>query len=139
MGDSLRVDPWGAVEMTSPAGSGAVTCARVFKVRVGHGQEAAYERYLQQVVEPIDAIAHAAGVFAHMHAVRPEDPDAGWTHARVFFFSSDAQRQRFGDTMAQAAAQFDGSPAATERRKALAATLRATVGTSDYRVGGAAD
>ena len=69
-----------------------------------------------------------------MHAVRPEDPGADWTHARVFFFTDDAQRQRFTDTMAQAAAQFDGSGAATERRKALAATLRATVGTLDYRV-----
>ncbi|MBL8336193.1 MAG: hypothetical protein JNM97_05425, partial [Rhodoferax sp.] len=50
----------------------AVTCARAFKVRVRPGQEAAYEQYLQDVVEPIDAIAHAADVFAHMHAMRPE-------------------------------------------------------------------
>jgi len=120
--------------MTASASSTAVVCARAFKVRVIPGQEAAYERYLQEVVEPIDAIAHAAAVFAHMHAMRPEDPSCGWTHARVFFFSDDTQRERFTDTMAQAAAQFDGSPAATERRKALAATLRATVGTSDYRV-----
>jgi hypothetical protein len=120
--------------MTSSASPSSVVCARAFKVRVLPGQEAAYARYLQEVVEPIDAIAHAAGVFAHMHAVRPEDPGADWTHARVFFFTDDAQRQRFTDTMAQAAAQFDGSGAATERRKALAATLRVTVGTSDYRV-----
>ena len=120
--------------MSGSASPATVVCARAFKVRVLPGQEAAYERYLREVVEPIDAIAHAAGVFAHMHAMRPENPDAGWTHARVFFFADDAQRDRFTDTMARAAAQFDGLPAATERRKALAATLRATVGTSDYRV-----
>ena len=52
--------------------SHVVTCARAFKVRVIPGQETAYEGYLREVVEPIDAIAHAAGVFAHMYAVRPE-------------------------------------------------------------------
>ena len=113
-----------------------VTCARAFKVRVIPGQEAAYEGYLREVVEPIDAIAHAAGVFAHMYAVRPEETGADWTHARVFLFTDEAQRQRFTDTMAQAAAQFDGSPEATERRKTLASTLRTTVGTSNYRVSG---
>jgi hypothetical protein len=116
--------------------SHAPTCARAFKVRVIPGQEAAYERYLREVVEPIDAIAHAAGVFARMHALRPEDPGADWTHARMFFFNDEAQRQRFTETMAQAAAQFDGSPAATERRKAHAMALRTTVGTSDYQVSG---
>jgi len=117
-------------------GMAAVTCARAFKVRALPGHEAAYERYLHEVVEPIDAIAHAAGVFAHMHAMRPEDSGAGYTHARVFFFTDAAQRERFTGTMAQAAAGFDGSREATERRKALAATLRATVGTSDFRVSG---
>lgn len=111
-----------------------VRCARMFKVRVLPGQEAAYERYLREVVEPIDAMAHEAGVFAYMHALRPEGQDAGWTHARVFYFTDDAQRQRFAEDMARAAARFDGSADATERRKALAATLRDTVGTSDYRV-----
>lgn len=110
--------------------------ARAFKVRVLPGQEEAYERYLREAVEPIDAIAHDAGVFAHMIAMRPEDAGAGWTHARVFFFTSPAQRQAFTEAMAQAAARFDGSPAATERRLALAATLREKVGTSDYRVSG---
>lgn len=121
--------------MSHPA-SATVCCARAFKVRVLPGQEAAYERYLRDVVEPIDAMAHEAGVFAHMHALRPEGDGAHWTHARVFFFSDEAQRQRFTEDMAAAAARFDGSPAATERRKALAATLRETVGTSDYRVSG---
>jgi hypothetical protein len=113
-----------------------VTCARAFKVRVRPGQEAAYEQYLQDVVEPIDAIAHAADVFAHMHAMRPEDPGANWTHARVFFFRDEAQRARFTETMAQAAAQFDGSAAATAPRTARADTLRETVGTSNYCVSG---
>lgn len=121
--------------MTHPAGPVAC-CARAFKVRVLPGQEAAYERYLRDVVEPIDAMAHEAGVFALMHALCPEGDGADWSHARVFFFADEAQRQRFTDDMAAAAARFDGSPAATERRKALAATLRETVGTSDYRVSG---
>lgn len=110
--------------------------ARAFKVRVLPGREDAYERYLKEAVEPIDAIAHEAGVFDHMIAIRPEDDTAAWTHARVFFFIDEDQRQRFAHAMAEAAARFDGSPAATERRKALAATLRQTVSTSDYRVSG---
>ena len=67
--------------------------ARAFKVRVLPGQEEAYERYLREAVEPVDAIALDAGVFAHMIAMRPEDTGACWTHARVFFFTSQAQRQ----------------------------------------------
>jgi len=82
--------------------SDCVTCARAFKVRVIPGQEAAYGGYLREVVEPIDAIAHAAGVFAHMYAVRPEDPGTDWPHARVFPFTDEAQRQRFTETTAQA-------------------------------------
>jgi hypothetical protein len=122
--------------MNSPASSAAVCLARAFKVRVFPGQEDAYERYLREAVEPIDAIAHEAGVFAHMVAMCPEDACGDWTHARVFFFTDATQRERFTEAMAQAAARFDGTAAAAERRLALAATLREKVGTSDYRVSG---
>ncbi len=113
-----------------------VVCARSFRVRVLPGQEAAYERYLRDVVEPIDAMAHAAGVFAQMLAMRPEYAGADWTHARVFLFADTAQRDRFTAAMAQAAGRFDGDAAATARRKAFADTLRVTVGNYDYAVSG---
>lgn len=113
-----------------------LVCARAFRVRVLPGQEEAYARYLHDVVEPIDAMAHDAGVFAHMLAMRPEYAGAAWTHARVFFFADTAQRERFTATMAQAAARFDGDAEATARRKAYADTLRVTVGNFDYAVSG---
>lgn len=120
--------------MTDATSTAAPTCAREYKVRVHPGQEEAYERYLREVVEPIDALAHTQHVFAHMYALRPEYPDAGWTHSRVFLFRDRAQRERFTQAMAASASQYDGSAAATERRKALAATLRDTVGNFDYTV-----
>jgi hypothetical protein len=113
----------------------ATTCARAFKVRVIAGQEEAYARYLREVVEPIDALAHEAGVFAHMLAMRPESPGADWTHARVFFFADTAQRERFTAAMAACAGRFDGSAEATVKRKAFADTLRVALGSSDYAVG----
>ena len=112
-----------------------VVCARAFRVRVLPGQEAAYARYLREVVEPIDALAHGEGVFAQMFAIRPEAPGADWTHARVFLFRDMLQRERFTEAMAACALRFDGAADATARRKAFADTLRVALGGRDYTVG----
>ncbi len=112
-----------------------VVCARAFRVRVLAGQEDAYARYLREVVEPIDAMAHEAGVFAQMLAIRPEAPDADWSHARVFLFRDLAQRSRFTEAMAACATRFDGSAEATTARKAFADRLRVALGSRDYAVG----
>lgn len=113
-----------------------VVCARAFRVRVVPGQEAAYTRYLREVVEPIDALAHEAGVFAQMFAIRPETPGADWTHARVFLFRDTQQREGFTEAMAACAVRFDGGADATAKRKAFADTLRVALGSRDYAVGG---
>ena len=58
-----------------------VICARAFHVRVLAGQEEAYARYLREVVEPIDAMAHEAGVFRDGAAPAGDAPTERITQA----------------------------------------------------------
>ena len=110
-----------------------MTFARMFKFLILPGQEHAYAGYLRDVVTPIDEAAHKAGVFDRLHTIMP-DGEAGWNHGRVFLFIDRAQRDAFAARMAEQAAAFDGSAAATARRKAFAETLRRQVGISDFQV-----
>lgn len=126
--------------MSHPLSNQPVTCLRSFRVRVRPGQEEAYTRYVAEVVEPIDRIAHAADVFVDVLAIQPEPStdgsaaDQDWTHCRLFSFRDRGQRDRFQTEMGKAAAQFDGSDAALAKRKAYAETLREALGPRDYSV-----
>jgi hypothetical protein len=110
-----------------------VTCARLFKFKVLAGQARAYAAYLREVVEPIDAAAHEAGVFDRLHTVTP-DTRAGWNHGRIFIFLDRAQRDAFAARMAEHASDFDGSAEATAVRKAYAETLRSLISISDFEI-----
>jgi len=105
--------------------------ARLFKFYVPPGQQQAYDAYLRDVVTPIDAAAHASGVFESLITITPRRP-GDWNHGRLFTFANEAQREAFAGRMAGAAMGFDGSEAARDARKAHAETLRTLIGSEDY-------
>ncbi|HWM60547.1 MAG TPA: hypothetical protein VNN98_00270 [Rhizomicrobium sp.] len=110
-------------------------CIRMFKFRVLPGMEQAYADYLRDVVAPIDAVAHDAGAFLELLTVTPDTVDAAWNHGRIFTFRDHAHRGAMPAAMAKAAAAFDGSDEARNKRKAYAETLRRQVVIADYDVG----
>lgn len=114
--------------------SSQVGCIRRFKFQVRPGQQAAYDEYLRTVVEPIDAMAFAEGAFLEVVIMRPMRDDADGVQCRAFLFRDEAQLAAFPALIAKAAAAFDGSAAATQRRKAYADTLRTVVSMEDYRM-----
>ena len=90
--------------MTASAMLNSAGCIRTFKYRVLAGQEEAYRKYLADVVDPIDEIAHADGAFLDVVVMSPDDPEkAGWTQCRVFTFKDAAQRAAFPALIAKAA------------------------------------
>lgn len=111
-----------------------MTCARMFKFQILPGREAAYDDYLRDVVAVIDAAAHRDKVFETLVTVVP-DASSAWNHGRIFTFRDTAQRDAFAARMAAHAADFDGGPDATARRKAFAETMRRQVAVSDYTLG----
>ena len=107
--------------------------ARLFKFLVLPGQEQVYSDYVRDVVTPIDEAAHKAGVFDRLQTIIPQ-AGKDWNHGSIFFFRDLGQRDVFTARMAQQAAIFDGSDAATKDRKSHAETMRRLVGTSDFQV-----
>jgi hypothetical protein len=109
-------------------------CIRMFKFLVLPGMEQAYADYLREVVAPIDAAAHAAGVFLELLTVTPDAAETDWSHGRVFTFRDRAHREAMPAAMAKAAAAFDGSEDARDKRKAYAETLRRQIAIADYDI-----
>lgn len=110
-------------------------CIRMFKFLVLPGMEQAYADYLREVVAPIDAVAHDAGAFLALLTVTPDAMDAAWNYGRVFTFRDHAHREAMPAAMAKAAAAFDGSEEARDKRKAYAETLRRQIAIADYDIG----
>src|SRR5262245_288778 len=76
--------------MPAPMASGA-TLARVYFWRAKPGQEAAYDRYVREVAEPIDHEAQRAGAFLSVTTMVTNDTTLPYTHMRVFMLRDSAQ------------------------------------------------
>lgn len=114
--------------------SSKIGCIRRFKFKVLPGQEAAYEDYLRNVVEPIDEMAFAEDAFLEVIIMHPMREGADGVQSRAFLFRDEEQLSAFPALIAKAASAFDGSATATEKRKAYADTLRTVISTEDYRM-----
>lgn len=74
------------------------------------GMEAAYEKYIREVAEPIDAEAQKAGAFEELRTYKPEQPNGEWTHLRVFRFKDKAQLDAFSPKMDEAGKRLYPDP-----------------------------
>ena len=117
----------------APAASGA-TLARVYFWRARAGQEAAYDRYVRDVAEPIDHEALRAGAFLSVTTLVTNDTSLPYTHMRVFMLRDSAQLNGLSAALNDAGVRLEPDSVKRRQRSEYAATLRDAAGSATLRV-----
>lgn len=102
--------------------------AQVYFWRARPGMLDAYNRYIREVAEPIDAEARRAGAFLDVTTYVAADTTLSWTHMRVFLLRDSAQWQGLSDALTAAGVRLQPDSAQRRRQSEYAATLRDRVG-----------
>jgi hypothetical protein len=107
-------------------------CAKVILFRAKPGRSADYEAYLRAAVEPIDHAAIDAGAMLDTHTlINRDDASQPWTHMRIFFFESEAQREAIKPVFARIAAEQQPDEAKRKARKSQGESMRTLVAELD--------
>src|SRR4051812_31434644 len=122
-----------ATTSPSPAASTA-TLARVYYWRARPGQEAAYDRYVREVAEPIDHEALRQGAFVSVTTLVASDTTVPWTHMRVFLLRDSAQLAGLSAALNDAGVRLEPDSMKRRQRGEYAATLRDGAGSATLRV-----
>ncbi len=109
-------------------------CARAIYWRAKPGQFDAYSTYVREQVEPIDHEAQMRGALISHTTLLDRNPDASWTHMRLFVFHDAAERANMASALADASVALMPDAKRRAARTAHAATLRDKVGESDFDV-----
>jgi hypothetical protein len=88
----------------------------------------AYNRYVREVAEPIDAEARRAGAFLDVSTYVAADTAVGWTHMRVFLLRDSVQWRGLSDALTAAGVRLQPDSSQRRRQSEYAATLRDRVG-----------
>jgi hypothetical protein len=88
----------------------------------------AYDRYIREVAEPIDAEAQRTGAFLAVTTYLAGDTTLDWTHMRVFLLRDSAQWRGLSGALAAAGVRLQPDSARRRRQGEYAATLRDRVG-----------
>ncbi len=121
-------------EASIVAGGSEGTIGQVYFWRARPGMLEAYERYIRDVAEPIDAEAKRAGAFISVTTHAANDTTLPWTHMRVFVLRDSAQLRGLSAALSAAGARLE--PDSTRRRQQgeYSATLRDRVGSTVTRI-----
>jgi hypothetical protein len=104
--------------------------AQVFYWRAKPGMLDAYNRYIREVAEPIDAEARRAGAFVSVTTYASRDTLSPWTHMRVFILRDSAQLAGLGAALDAAGTRLEPDSAKRRMRNEYSATLRDRVGSA---------
>lgn len=110
------------------------TVAQVYFWRAKPGMLDAYNRYIVQVAEPIDAEARQRGAFLSVTTYQSTDSLSPWTHMRVFLLRDSAQLAGLAAALDAAGARVEPDSAKRRMRTQYAATLRDPAGTATLRI-----
>jgi hypothetical protein len=88
----------------------------------------AYNRYIVEVAEPIDAEAQQQGAFVSVTTYQTRDTLSPWTHMRVFVLRDSAQLAGLGAALDAAGRKLEPDSVKRRVRGEYAATLRDRVG-----------
>jgi hypothetical protein len=120
---SVSVGP--SNEVTSPRTG---TLAQVYYWKARPGMLDAYNRYITEVAEPIDAEAQRQGAFVNVTTYQSRDTLTPWTHMRVFILRDSAQLLGLSTALDAAGRKLEPDSLKRRVRGEYAATLRDRVG-----------
>ena len=123
----------GPVTETHPA-SGAATIAQVYYWKARPGMLDAYNRYIREVAEPIDAEAHRRGAFVDVTTYQSSDTTSPWTHMRVFLLRDSAQLRGLSAALDEAGRRLEPDSVKRRVRGEYGATLRDRVGAATLTI-----
>lgn len=104
------------------------TLAQVYYWRARPGMLDAYNRYIREVAEPIDAEARRQGAFISVVTLQSTDTLSPWTHMRVFLLRDSAQLAGLGAALDAAGTRLEPDSVKRRVRGEYSATLRDRVG-----------
>jgi hypothetical protein len=132
---ALAVACSGSAAKTSPSpAASSATLARIYYWRARPGQEAAYDRYVRDVAEPIDHEALRRGAFLSVTTLVASDTTVPWTHMRVFMLRDSAQLAGLSTALNDAGIRLEPDSVKRRQRGEYSATLRDAVGSATLRV-----
>lgn len=117
---SLRVE--------TDAAHSAATLAQVYYWKARPGMLDAYNRYIREVAEPIDADAHRRGAFVSVTTYQSSDTLSPWTHMRIFLLRDTAQLRGLSAALYEAGRRLEPDSVKRRVRGEYGATLRDRVG-----------
>ena len=113
-----------------PAGMSSATLVQVYYWRAKPGMLEAYNRYIKEVAEPIDAEAQRQGAFMSVTTFATRDTTSPWTHMRMFLLRDSVQLLGLAAALDAAGMRLEPDSAKRRARNEYAATLRDRVGSS---------
>lgn len=106
------------------------TLAQVYYWKARPGMLDAYNRYIVDVAEPIDAEAKRQGAFVSVTTYMTRDTLSPWTHMRVFLLRDSAQLRGLGAALDEAGRRLEPDSVKRRVRGEYSATLRDRVGSA---------
>ncbi|MGH7677187.1 MAG: hypothetical protein ACRENU_01895 [Gemmatimonadaceae bacterium] len=113
---------------TAPTPLATGSIAQVYYWKARPGLLDAYNRYILEVAEPIDAEAQKQNAFVSVTTYQTRDTLSPWTHMRVFILRDSAQLQGLGAALDAAGRKLEPDSVKRRVRGEYAATLRDRVG-----------
>lgn len=114
----------------TPAATDRATLAQVYYWKARPGMLEAYNRYIIEVAEPIDAAAHREGAFISVTTYQSRDTLSPWTHMRVFLLRDTAQLRGLSAALDAAGRRLEPDSVKRRQRGEYGATLRDRVGSA---------
>ncbi|HET9454892.1 MAG TPA: hypothetical protein VFO66_11465 [Gemmatimonadaceae bacterium] len=106
------------------------TLAQVYYWKARPGMLDAYNAYIRDVAEPIDAEAHRQGAFIDVTTYQSADTLSPWTHMRVFLLRDSAQLRGLGAALDAAGQRLEPDSVKRRVRGEYSATLRDRAGSA---------
>lgn len=106
------------------------TLAQVYYWKARPGMVDAYNAYIRDVAEPIDAEAHRQGAFIDVTTYQSADTLSPWTHMRVFLLRDSAQLRGLSAALDAAGQRLEPDTVKRRVRGEYGARLRDRVGSA---------
>lgn len=130
MACSVKVDRGRQEQETAAALTEHATLAQVYYWKARPGMLDAYNRYIVEVAEPIDAEAKKQGAFVSVTTYQTRDTLSPWTHMRVFLLRDSAQLRGLSAALDAAGRKLEPDSVRRRQRGDYSVTLRDRVGSA---------